>query len=161
VVAGGDGVGVLVQDHGPGSGDAGVRGAGCGGVGYYVVAALRGYEGSTAYIVFWLVAALVFGAVGGYTAGLMREREPAKRLAGLAVPAAVLIGEGACIATGTGNPELMPYGIGSAMAGVILGAVGVARMARTTRQCALAPLGILVLSAIVFGGIEAAGIVMA
>ncbi|WP_157494407.1 hypothetical protein [Kutzneria sp. 744] len=80
---------------------------------------------------------------------------------GLAVPTAVLIGEGIYLATGTGNPENTPYGIGAAVLGVIVGAIGVARMGRTARQCVLAPLGILVLAAIVFSGVNAANAVMA
>jgi len=121
-------------------------------VGYYAVSILRGFDQSVTYIVFWLVAALVFGTVGGYAAGLMRAGQPSRRLAGLAVPTAVLVGEGAYLATV--NP---PYGVGAVAVGVLVGAIGVARMGRTARQRLLAPLGMLVLSAIVFGGINAAG----
>jgi hypothetical protein len=129
-------------------------------VGYYAVSILRGFDQSVAYIVFWLVAALVFGAVGGYAAGLMRDGRPARRLAGLAVPTAVLIGEGVYLATGTGNPENTPYGIGAVAVGVLVGAIGVVWMGRTVRQRLLAPLGMLALSAVVYGGIKAGGAVI-
>lgn len=129
-------------------------------VGYYVVAALRGFDASPAYVVFWLVAALVFGAVGGYAAGLMRGGPVWQRLAGMAVPVALLLGEGLYIAVGTGNPALTPYGIWSMVLGVIVGLVWTARMSRTARQRVLAPVGMLLLAAIVFGGIEAANAVM-
>jgi hypothetical protein len=129
-------------------------------LGYYVVSALRGFDESPFYIVFWLVAALVFGAVGGYAVSLMRSDKPVLRLAGLAVPAAVLISEGVWIAWLTGNPELTPYGIGSVVLGVIVGAIGTLRLGRTVRQRILAPLGILLLAAVLFGGIEAAGAVL-
>ena len=126
-------------------------------VGYYAVSILRGFDQSVFYIVFWLVAALVFGAVGGFAVGLLRSDQAAKRLAGLAVPTAVLVSEGVWIAWLTGNRELVPYGIGSVVLGVIVGVIGTVRLGETPRQRILAPLGMIVLSVVLFAGIATVG----
>jgi len=129
-------------------------------LGYYAVSILRGFDQSVFYIVFWLVAALLFGAVGGYAVGLLRSDQAARRLAGLAVPTAVLVSEGVSIAWLTGNREHIPYGIGSIIIGAVIGVIGTMRLGETATQRILAPLGMILLSAVLFAGMATAGSVI-
>jgi hypothetical protein len=129
-------------------------------VGYYAVSILRGFDQSVFYIAFWLVAALLFGAVGGYAVGLLRSDQAPRRLAGLAVPTAVLVSEGVSIAWLTGQRDLVPYGIGSVVLGVLVGVIGTVRLSETAAQRILAPVGMIVLSAVLFAGMTTASSVM-
>ncbi|GAA1664018.1 DUF6518 family protein [Fodinicola feengrottensis] len=117
--------------------------------GYYLTTVLRGFDVSFAAIGFWLVAAVVFGAIGGLAAGLLRGESPWWRLAGLAVPAGILLGEGAHLAFFVGQPELFWYGIGSMVLGAACGVVGAIRMGRTAAQWLAGCVGFVVVGLVI------------
>lgn len=118
-------------------------------VGYYGTALLRGFPQSRELELFWLIAALVFGALAGLAAAWLGRDDPWRRTAGIAVPAAVLIGEGAHLAFRVGG-ELRPYGFVEIGLGVCCLALGVLGFARTLGQRGAGAAGAIVLAAIIY-----------
>jgi hypothetical protein len=62
-------------------------------IGYYVTAAERGIPVAASLVVFWTLAAVVFGPIVGLAAGWVRHGEPIRMGAGAGVLAGVLAGE--------------------------------------------------------------------
>lgn len=99
---------------------------------YYGISAARGFGISTATITFWLLAAFIFGAAAGVAGSWLRHPAVHRRLIATALPAGILIGEGAHLCLDTARPALMPYGVGSAVIGVALAVYVTLRLSPTT-----------------------------
>jgi Family of unknown function (DUF6518) len=62
-------------------------------IGYYITAASRGIPVAPAVVIFWTMAAVVFGPLVGLAAGWVRHGEPIRMGAGAGILAGILAGE--------------------------------------------------------------------
>lgn len=120
-------------------------------LGYYGTSAARGFGVSVGSVAFWLLAAVVFGAVGGAAAGLLGEPAMHRRLTGLAVPTGILLGEGGYLVTAVGRAVLVPYGIVSMVLGAGWAVAGALRIGHGVLPRIGAVLGTLLVAVAVAG----------